>query len=168
MIRKQFEDQMPRWVQKLSKAQIHWDCAIQTLEGHSNSVNAVAFSPDGKQLASASDDRTIKLWDPATGGAALQMLNIDSVVVTLSFSRDGSYLITDRGVIDTASLFPTVIPPQPTVLRGIFVKEQWIAYKMENVLWLPFEFRATYVAVRDNTVALGHTSGHVSIIHFKI
>src|SRR5262249_36267831 len=38
-----------------------------TLEGHTKSLNAVAFSRDGKLLASGSDDETVRLWDPATG-----------------------------------------------------------------------------------------------------
>ena len=48
-----------------------WDVATgkeqATLKGHTDSCMSVAFSPDGKTLASGSGDKTIKLWDVATG-----------------------------------------------------------------------------------------------------
>ncbi|MEH1880527.1 nSTAND1 domain-containing NTPase, partial [Nostoc sp.] len=42
---------------------------VNTLEGHSSTVWGVVFSPDGKTLASGSEDKTIKLWDVSTGKA---------------------------------------------------------------------------------------------------
>jgi WD40 repeat protein len=48
-----------------------WDAATGqqtlTLKGHTGGVESVAFSPDGKRLASGSGDQTVKVWDAATG-----------------------------------------------------------------------------------------------------
>jgi WD40 repeat protein len=40
---------------------------VRTLKGHTKTVRSVAFSPDGRLLASGSDDGTVKLWEVATG-----------------------------------------------------------------------------------------------------
>jgi len=42
---------------------------MRTLTGHSDWVRCVAFSPDGKRVASVSDDKLVKIWDTVTGAA---------------------------------------------------------------------------------------------------
>ena len=65
--------------------------ALQTLQGHTGEVCALAFSPDGT-LASGGDDGTIRIWD-SRSGAALLMLESDMFKVSaVAFSPDGKIL----------------------------------------------------------------------------
>jgi WD40 repeat protein len=63
-------------MQRLPDVQMDWGALMQTLEGHGYGVRVVAFSLDGKLLASASD---VGLWD-AGSGAPLQTLNVGATV----------------------------------------------------------------------------------------
>jgi WD40 repeat protein len=134
--------------------------ALQTLRGHSDNVIAVAFSPDGKQLASASRDETVMLWD-ASEGAAIQIIKTNAVIRTVSFSDDGTSLSTNRGRLPITSLSSGRDPS-----RGVFVQEQWVTWGTENMLWLPPEHRTYYAAVHGSVVALGCRSGVVAIMEF--
>src|ERR1700727_2112159 len=62
-----------------------------TLKGHRGGVTSVAFSPDGKLLASGSADKTIKLWDVATGKKEATMKHTSSVLAVV-YSPDGKLL----------------------------------------------------------------------------
>ncbi|SLM37979.1 g-protein beta wd-40 repeats containing, partial [Lasallia pustulata] len=65
---------------------------LQTLEGHSDQVNSVAFSPDGKQLASGSDDETVRIWDVAMGATLQTLEGHSDQVNSVAFSPDGKQL----------------------------------------------------------------------------
>ncbi|MCC5642364.1 serine/threonine protein kinase [Nostoc sp. CHAB 5824] len=73
-----------------------WQC-LHTLTGHSgrlSSVNALAISPDSHTLASASDDKNIKLWNLNTKKVLANLSGHSQAVKSVTFSPDGQILAT--------------------------------------------------------------------------
>lgn len=94
---------------------------VSTLTGHKLRINSVAFSPDGKNIASGSNDLTVRVWDVETGtqlyflegheeqvsavaftpdnkglvssgGGGIKLWNVETGELNLSFSNDGEYV----------------------------------------------------------------------------
>jgi WD40 repeat protein len=104
-------------------------------------------------------DRTVRLWDPTTG-QRLHTLEGIPTVTSLSFSKNGCYLNTDRGIqiLNSSALGTHHNLEQPTHL--MFVNKTWVTQSTQNLLWLPPEYRGpSDSAVHDNIFALGYHSG---------
>jgi WD40 repeat protein len=62
--------------------------------GHANSLSSIAYSPDGRQIISGSQDRTIKLWDVVTGREIRTFSGHTNSVVSVAFSPDGRQIVS--------------------------------------------------------------------------
>jgi WD40 repeat protein/serine/threonine protein kinase len=75
---------------------------VRSFVGHTDEVFSVAFSPDGKTLATASKDGTARTWDVATGNPRHTLAGHTAEVICVAFSPDGTRLVTgseDRQLI---------------------------------------------------------------------
>ena len=94
----------------------------------------------------------------------LQTLEVEAVLGNLSFSNDETFLKTNRGPLHSKILSDYTAISQPDLPRSISVKQQWVSWGMEYILWLPPEYRPTFVAVHGAIIAFGYKSGLVSFM----
>lgn len=86
MTRTVYESEAPAWFTLKLSLDDYWSPCILALEGHTDFVRSVAFSHDGRLLASGSGDTTVRIWDVSTGACLHTLLGHDDWVCVLAFS----------------------------------------------------------------------------------
>ncbi|KAH8691808.1 NACHT and WD40 domain protein [Talaromyces proteolyticus] len=116
-IRKMFLESRPKQIHILPQVEDDWSPVLQTLEGHSGSVQSVAFSRDGQMVASGSNDNTVKLWDTKTGTELQTLKGHWESVQSVAFSPDGQ-MVASGSWDDTIKLWDTKTGTELQTLKG--------------------------------------------------
>jgi eukaryotic-like serine/threonine-protein kinase len=70
---------------------------ILEFKGHTDWVNRVCYSPDGKALITSGRDKTIRIWDPASGKEIAKIKDLPANALALAVSPDGGQVATTAG-----------------------------------------------------------------------
>src|ERR1051326_4526063 len=92
IIRHLFKQDAPQWISMKPAVGDEWSACLQTLEGHRDSVNAVVFSRNSTRLASASVDKTVRIWDAHSGACLKTLEGHSDWVRSVAFSRNSTRL----------------------------------------------------------------------------
>jgi hypothetical protein len=103
----------------------------RTLQGHTHWVYSVAFSPDGKRLASASRDHTVKVWDAQTGQLTRTLFGHTSEVFSVAFSPDGKHLAIG-GSPNTVKVWDVQTGQETRSLKGVAGPVRSVAFSPDG------------------------------------
>ncbi|OBS17327.1 hypothetical protein FPOA_12147 [Fusarium poae] len=119
LTRELFKKEEPDWMVLKPRMEADWNAYEKTLEGHGNWVRSVVFSADGQRIVSGSDDKTVKIWDAATG-ACEQTLDVGGTLYHLSFDPTSNALLsTDIGLLNLDH------PALPPAINGLSFVLTW-------------------------------------------
>ncbi|PYH90296.1 WD40 repeat-like protein [Aspergillus ellipticus CBS 707.79] len=150
------------------KTIILWDIntheQIQEIQCDEGCPSSISLGPDGKLLASSMYGDT-SIWD-ATTGAPLQTCSVHDSYTPLKLSTDGAFLESSHGIL---SIIPTGDRGESDQApRQIAVKDKWVVYGQERLVWLPLDYRPCQWVVHGGLLCLGTRSGRVVVMRFAL
>ncbi|KAM0346961.1 hypothetical protein ACHAP4_011568 [Fusarium culmorum] len=117
IIRQTFKRYLPWWIFQLPNVDSDWSAVLQTLEGHTDLVSSVVFSKAGKLIASGSWDKTVKIWNVATGKEERTLEGHTDSVSSVVFSKDDK-LIASGSRDKTVKIWNVATGKEERTLEG--------------------------------------------------
>lgn len=116
IIRSLFKDDIPNWLKNPNNLDEQWSPCLHVLEGHTEAVVKVVFSPDTRFIVTGAEDCTIRVWDAGTG-ACLQTLKGHEKWVSGLAVSPGSDCIASHALDQTVRLWDLHSGASQIVLR---------------------------------------------------
>lgn len=152
IIRQLYMGELPQWIVRAPALSEDWSVHLQTL-GHPSVVRAVAVSHDGRFIVSGSNDKTVRIWDAATG-AERGVLPIGTSLRHLSFFSCGQHLFTDRGSLQ--------LPLSNCQCgRHVFATKSWITKGGDDLLYLHPDYQDSFGLLSGSIVIFMGKVSHV-------
>jgi len=118
------------------------DQSVMTLRGHSDEVHGMAVSPDGKRIVSGSVDKTVKVWDAATGAELMTLRGHEGGINSVAFSQDGKHIVS--GSEDkTIKIWDAATGAEVMTLRGHSDEVRGVAFGPDGKRIVSGSFDAT-------------------------
>ena len=120
-----------------------------SLEGHTDTVTCVAYSPDGKVIASGSKDKTIHLWDVVAGKVKFTLQGHSKMVTSVAFSADGKLLASaaDDWLV---KLWHVATGKETATLKGHTEDVRAVAFSPDG------KTLASWCGLHDQALGCGH------------
>lgn len=140
-----------------------WDVRTEKIEhvllDHLGWVDSIVFLPDGSKLISGSRDHTLRLWDIATEQVERTLEGHSGTVSSLMCWHDES-----KAVLCKPETIHHRVEPRP--IYSVDKSGDWVTQNGSRILTLPIDHRPGCMATKGNNLAIGSSTGRVTIITF--
>ena len=158
MIRSCFRTEEPEWIISKPTLDDDWSPCLLAIKAHHRRVTCLAWSPRGDLLASASGDRTVRIWDSMTGQCLSKLDGHVGVVMSISWSRNAEQLVSLSA--DNTVRVWGLTTGHCELTFNIY---DWF---ISSVVWAPHGALVASLS-SDTNIRIWHLASSATALHFK-